>query len=269
MSNLTITEQEFHQLRRLLYQTAGISLAESKKLLVVGRLNKRLHSHGYDSFTPYLRRIIAGDESELRVMIDLLTTNETSFFREAKHFDLLRERVLARPDRRSPISIWSAACSSGEEPYTIAMVLMNALGSSVSWDILATDISTRILERAQSAHYAMERAQNIPPDYLRKYCLKGVRSQEGTFLIAPELRERVRFRHLNLTQSLPNEIGSFDYIFLRNVMIYFDLETKKKVVSAMLPKLRKGGYFFVGHSESLNGISNQLTPVCPSIYRKP
>jgi chemotaxis protein methyltransferase CheR len=269
LSNLTITEQEFHQLRRLLYQTAGISLAESKKLLVVGRLNKRLHSHGYDSFTPYLRRIVAGDESELRVMIDLLTTNETSFFRESKHFDLLREQVLARPDRQPPISVWSAACSSGEEPYTIAMVLMNSLGPSVPWDITATDISTRILDRAQTAHYAMERAQNIPADYLRKYCLKGVRSQEGTFLIAPELRERVRFRHLNLTQPLPNEIGSFDYVFLRNVMIYFDLETKKKVVSAILPKLRKGGYFFVGHSESLNGVNNQLAPVSPSVYRKP
>lgn len=269
MSNLTISEQEFHQLRRLLYQTAGISLADSKKLLVVGRLHKRLTSHGYDSFTSYLRRIVAGDESELRVMIDLLTTNETSFFREAKHFDLLREKVSARPKGPQPISVWSAACSSGEEPYTIAMVLRETLGASAQWGVLATDISTRILERAQTAHYAMERARTIPPNYLRKYCLRGVRSQEGTFLIAPELRERVRFRHLNLTQPLPNDLGSFDFVFLRNVMIYFDLETKQKVVRAILPKLRKGGYFFVGHSESLNGIDSSLTPVSPSVYRKP
>lgn len=269
LNKLSITDQEFEQLRRLLYQTAGISLSESKRQLVLGRLSKRLQANGHAGFTSYLRGIAAGDEAELRIMVDLLTTNETSFFRESKHFDLLREQVLARPNRQAPLSVWSAACSSGEEPYTIAMVLMGALGPSVPWEIVATDISSRILERAQSGHYAMERAKNIPREILHRYCLKGVRSQDGTFIIGPELRERVRFRYLNLIQPLPDSLGPFDFIFLRNVMIYFDQDTKRRVVSAMVPKLRKGGHFLVGHSESLNGINTDLAPVRPSVYRKP
>ena len=269
MNLVPISDPEFDQLRRLLYQTAGISMADSKRQLVMGRLSKRIVQRGFSDFTGYLRAIGAGDESELRVMIDLLTTNETSFFREPKHFEFLREYVLNRPNRQAPLSIWSAACSSGEEPYTIAMVLMNALGDSVPWDILGTDISTRILDRAQTGHYAMERARNIPPDFLRRYCLKGVRSQEGTFLIAPEVRERVRFRHFNLMHPAPDSLGSFEVIFLRNVMIYFDMETKRKVVANLLPRLRKGGYFLVGHSETLNGVNEQVVPERPSTYRKP
>lgn len=269
MKLLSITDREFDQLRRLLYQTAGISLADSKRQLVMGRLSKRLAQRGFDNFSGYLRAIAAGDESELRVMIDLLTTNETSFFREPKHFDFLREYVLKRPNRQSPLSIWSAACSSGEEPYTIAMVLMHALGDSVPWEILATDISTRILDRARTGHYALERARNIPMDYLKRYCLKGVRDQAGTFMIAPEVREHVRFRHFNLMHAAPEGMGQYDMIFLRNVMIYFDMETKRKVVANLLPRLRKGGYFLVGHSETLNGINEEVVAERPSTYRKP
>ncbi|NTV94597.1 MAG: protein-glutamate O-methyltransferase CheR [Thiobacillus sp.] len=269
MSNLTITDQEFSQLRRILYQNAGINLSDAKKVLVIGRLDKRLRSCGHSNFTTYLRKIAAGDESELRIMVDLLTTNETYFFREHKHFDFLRQQVQFRPNQKAPFAVWSAACSSGEEPYTLAMVLMDALGPAVQWDILASDISTRILERAQTGHYAMERAKNIPPDMLSKYCLKGVREQHGTFLMAREIRDRVRFRYLNLIEPLPNNIGPFDFIFLRNVMIYFDVETKRKVVSSLLKKLRSGGHLLVGHSENLAGIADELIGVRPAIYRKP
>lgn len=264
-----ISAAEFDQLRRLLQTHAGIALSDAKKHLVVGRLAPRLRHYGYASHTPYLRQIIAGDETEFQIMVDLLTTNETSFFREPKHFDLLRRIAAESSHRDGSFRVWSAACSSGEEPYTIAMVLMDTLGDGQPWDITATDISTRILDRARSAHYALERARTIPRDILRKYCLKGVRSQEGTFLIAPELRQRVTFRHLNLFQPLPDNLGQFDVIFLRNVMIYFDMDTKRKVVANLIPRLRREGYFLVGHSETLGGITDQLASEKPSIYRKP
>jgi chemotaxis protein methyltransferase CheR len=269
MNNLTITDQEFAQLRRILYQTAGIALSDAKKTLVIGRLNKRLLIGGHATYTSYLRNIASGDEAELRIMVDLLTTNETYFFREHKHFEFLRHHVLTRPNPKAPFSVWSAASSSGEEAYTTSMVLMDALGPDVQWDILGSDISTRILERAQSGHYAMERAKNIPMEFLRKYCLKGVREQEGTLLMNQEIRSRVRFRYLNLIEPLPDNIGPFDFIFLRNVMIYFDMETKRKVVGSLVNKLRRGGYFLVGHSESLTGINDTLVSERPATYRKP
>jgi chemotaxis protein methyltransferase CheR len=269
MQENRISDQEFNQLARLLYQIAGISLSPAKKPLVVGRLTKRLNATGAATFTEYLRQVTAGDEVELRIMIDLLTTNETSFFREPKHFDTLRQFIAQRSRTDPPLQIWSAASSSGEEPYTIAMVVADALGLNIGWQILGTDISTRVLERAESGHYAMERAQTIPQALLKRFCLKGVRQMEGTFLIAPELRQHVRFRHLNLIEPLPHDIGPFDVIFLRNVMIYFDTPTKQKIVNAMIPKLRSGGLFLVGHSETLNGITEELLSERPSTYRKP
>ena len=269
MNILTITDPEFAQLRRILYQTAGISLSDAKKTLVVGRLNKRLQLGNHASFTTYLRNIASGDADELRIMVDLLTTNETYFFREHKHFELLRHHVLTRPNPKAPFSVWSAASSSGEEAYTIAMVLMDALGPDVPWEIIGSDISTRILDRARTGHYAMERAKNIPKEFLRKYCLKGVREHEGTLLMTQEIRSRVQFRYLNLIEPLPDKIGPFDFIFLRNVMIYFDMDTKRKVVASLSTKLRRGGYFLVGHSESLTGINDSLISERPATYRKP
>lgn len=268
MTPLTLSDQEFQQLRRLLYQTTGISLADSKKPLVLGRLNKRLHTLGHTSFASYLRQVSGGDRGELQIMVDLLSTNETSFFREAKHFEILKEHLARRP-RSGGFRVWSAACSSGEEPYTIGMVLMDSLGAGSNWEILATDISTRVLERARSGHYILDRAKTIPQHYLRQYCLKGVRQQEGTFLIDPAIRNRIQFRQLNLIEPFPDNIGLFDVIFLRNVMIYFDMETKRHIVEAMAPKLRQGGYFFIGHSETLSGITGVFTPESPSVYRKP
>jgi chemotaxis protein methyltransferase CheR len=269
MSAVTINDQEFTQLRRVLFQSAGIALSDVKRTMVQSRLSKRVMAVGHASFTSYLRQIASGDAGELRIMVDLLTTNETSFFREPKHFDLLRDIALDRPRRDAPFSVWSAACSSGEEPYTIAMVLMDALGAGVSWDVQATDISTRVLERARTGHYALERAEKIPPAYLKKYCLKGMGEQAGTFLIDARLRERVRLLHLNLINPYPANMGPFDVIFLRNVMIYFENDTKRRIIEAMIPKLRRGGHFLVGHAETLNGITDKLVTVRPSVYRKP
>ncbi|THF63060.1 protein-glutamate O-methyltransferase CheR [Pseudothauera nasutitermitis] len=268
--NSGISDQEFSRFQALLYKLAGIYLAPSKKVLLVGRLTKRLRARGLDSFAEYYRLVSGGgDPAELQTMVDLLTTNETYFFREPKHFDFLRQEILPKRPRGTPFEVWSAACSSGEEPYTLAMVLADQLNEA-PWRITASDISTQVLERARRGHYPMERIDGIPPALLKKYCLKGVREQAGTFLVGKELRERVNFMQVNLIEA-PPAIGPFDVIFLRNVMIYFDQETKRKVVTNLLSRLKSGGWFIVGHSETLNGIvePQHLAAVRPTIYKKP
>jgi len=163
--------------------------------------------------------------------------------------------------------LWSAASSSGEEPYSLAMTLAEGLGTT-PWEVIGSDISSQVLAKARSGHYPMERASNLPHPLLVKYCLKGTGSQQGTFLIDRALRNRVHFIQVNLNDTLP-DLGEFDVIFLRNVMIYFDQPTKSKVVARLIPRLKPGGYFIVSHSESLNGVSDALKLVSPSIYRKP
>ncbi len=264
-----ITDAEFAQFQRLIYQIAGISLADSKKVLLVGRLGKRLRALGLATFGEYHRLVARGDApDERQTMVDLLTTNETYFFREEAHFDFLRQVVLPQRPAGRPFDVWSAASSTGEEIYTLCMVLADELGVDAPWSIFGSDISTRVLAVAQRGLYWLDRTRGLPQSYLRKYCLKGVRSQEGGFLIAPELRRHTRFLQINLNATLP-EIGKFDLIFLRNVMIYFDNETKRQVVDRIVEKLRPGGYLIVGHSESLNGINDTLKPVKPTIYRLP
>ncbi len=264
----TLSDQEFSQFRHLIYDIAGISLSEAKKPLVSGRLAKRLKHHGVARYADYFRLICERDHAaELQTAVDLLTTNETYFFRESKHFDFLREHIVPEQDGRAPFRVWCGASSSGEEPYTIAMTLAEVLGAK-PWEVLASDLSTRVLATARRGQYPMSRAESIPPEYLRKYCLKGVGRHEGTFLIERTLRERVRFEQINLVKPLPR-LGEFDVIFLRNVMIYFDAPTKREVVARMLPLLKPGGHFIVSHSESLNGITEALRLVSPSIYRKP
>ncbi|MEI8171644.1 MAG: protein-glutamate O-methyltransferase CheR, partial [Rhodoferax sp.] len=191
----------------------------------------------------------------------------TYFFREIKHFDFLREQALAARNRAKPFRVWSAASSSGEEAYSIAMVLADCL-ESTPWEILGTDISTQVLQGAARALYTMERARHIPPAYLRRFCLKGTGEHEGRLLIDRSLRSRVLFRHLNLNVPLPN-LGQFDFVFLRNVMIYFSDDTKREVVARVISTLKPGGHFCVGHSESLNNISQAVNMVSPSIYCKP
>lgn len=263
-----ITDQEFAQFQKLIYDIAGISMSAAKKALVTGRLAKRLAHHGVETFNEYfqiLQRDGAG--GELRIAVDLLTTNETYFFREPKHFEFLRDQILPAVRAGRPFRIWSAACSSGQESYTLAMVLADSLGD-MPWDVFGSDLSSRVLERARSAQYVLEQAAKIPRAYLSKYCLKGVGAQDGTFVIDRALRHRVKFGQINLNQSLP-DVGEFDVIFLRNVMIYFNQDTKRKVVQRLLEKLRPGGIFIVGHSENLTGIVDGLIVLKPSIYRKP
>jgi chemotaxis protein methyltransferase CheR len=261
-----ITESEFAQFRGLIYDVAGIHMSDAKKALVSGRLAKRVKYFGLSSYGEYFELLKNRTRDELQTAVDLLTTNETFFFREARHFDFLREHILPHwgtGQRR----VWSAACSSGEEAYTLAMVLAEHAPAR-SWEIVGTDISTRVVEKARSGHYPMERARNISREYLTRYCLKGAGSQEGTFLVDRALRERCRFEHANLKQDL-GKLGMFDLIFLRNVLIYFDLDTKRLVVSRLLRQLKPDGWLMVGHSESLNGVTDAVTMIAPSIYRKP
>jgi len=269
MDNPSITDQEFSRFQALIYKIAGIQLSDAKKVLVVGRLSRRLKHYGMTSFAQYYQLVTSHEEKgELQTMVDLLTTNETYFFREPKHFEFLSQELLPQVRPGSPYAIWSAACSSGEEPYTLAMVLADKLGMNAPWKITASDISTAVLARAQTGHYPMERTEGIPQAYLKKFCLKGVRSEAGTLLICKELRSRIDFRQVNLTQPAP-DVGPFDVIFLRNVMIYFDMDTKRQVVANLLTRLKPGGHFIVGHSESLNGITDKLITIRPTIYRKP
>jgi chemotaxis protein methyltransferase CheR len=263
-----ISEREFEAIRAWIRGAAGINLSEQKKALVVGRLASRLRHYGLERYGEYFELLQGGAQpDELQVAVDLLTTNETHFFREPKHFDFLRERILAGHPVGRAFRVWSAASSSGEEPYSIAMTLAEALGEA-PWEVVASDLSSRVLARAQTAHYPMARAKSIPRPLLSKYCLRGIGAQEGTFLVDPRLRSRVRFMQVNLVEPLP-PLREFDAIFLRNVMIYFDADTKREVISRMLPHLARGGHIIVGHSESLNGMSQALESVQPSIYRRP
>ncbi|HLT98357.1 MAG TPA: CheR family methyltransferase [Burkholderiaceae bacterium] len=265
----SISDAEFRQFQELLLDITGISLAPTKRALVSSRLAKRLHYWELNSFGDYLKLINSGEHPEERQLtIDLLTTNETYFFREPRHFDFVRNHVLPGLSRGRAVRCWSAACSSGEEPYSLAMLFADVLGMEGGWELLGSDISHRMLVRARKGHYLLDRTHHIPPEYLSRFCLKGVNSQDGTFLVRPELRKRLMLRQINLNQALPS-IGEFDLIFLRNVLIYFNPETKREVVTRIMGALRPGGYLIVGHSESLNGVVNGLETVKPSIYRRP
>lgn len=267
MNQPALSDKEFLQFQTMIYEIAGISMSSAKKPLVSGRLAKRVKHHGLDSYGEYFKLLMKnGGDGELQTAVDLLTTNETYFFREPKHFEFMRDKVLPTRKPGKPFRVWSAASSSGEEPYSIAMLLADVLGEA-PWELIGSDISSRILERARSGLYAMERAEDIPKHYLSRFCLKGTGSQQGKFLISKQLRDRVHYRHVNLNDALP-KLGEFDVIFLRNVMIYFDLETKRQVVERMIPMLSDGGHLIIGHSESLNGVTDRLKVVMPSVYRK-
>jgi chemotaxis protein methyltransferase CheR len=262
-----ISDTDFRKIRDWFYHRAGIHLSDQKKALVSGRLAARLRHHRVTRFGDYFNLLQGGAHpDEPQVAIDLLTTNETSFFREPKHFDFLRDHIVPAHPAGTALRVWSAACSSGEEPYSIGITLASCLGGA-PWEILASDISQRVLERAQAAIYPMERARSFKRPDLLAHCLKGQGRYEGTFQIAPHITSRVRFKQINLNTALP-PIGEFDLIFLRNVMIYFEGPTKQQVVDRVLACLRPRGYLMIGHAESLNGLASDTKLLAPSIYRK-
>lgn len=263
----TISDQDFSNFQRFIFEAAGITLSPAKKALVCGRLAKRVHAYQLNSYAEYFAMLKGkSNPAEVQVAIDLLTTNETYFFREPKHFDLLRTLASSHTGS-APFRVWSAASSSGEEAYSIAMVLADSLAGR-PFEVIGTDISSRVLSAARAGHYPEQRAKNMPIHYRKQFCLRGIGEQAGTLLIDKALRAKVRFAQANLNDSLP-DLGIFDVIFLRNVMIYFNGETKRKVVARVLAQLKSGGHFCIGHSESLNGISDAVLQVAPSVYRKP
>lgn len=266
VSGPKLSDAEFDRFRDFIFQAAGIHLSAGKKSMVQGRLAKRVAAHGLPSFAAYHALVASGEGGEAQAAIDLLTTNETYFFREPRHFDLLRTLAKQAPLDR-PLRVWSAACSSGEEPYSIAMVLAQQRGAG-AWQVLGTDISSRMLARARQALYPLSRCQHIPPDFLKQYCLKGQGAHEGHLRVHRPLREAVQWQQLNLQEGLANA-QPFDIIFLRNVMIYFDLATKRHVVDLLLQRLKPGGHLLVGHSETLNDVSTAVKTVAPAVYRKP
>lgn len=268
MSISPITTEEFECFRRLIYDHAGIALAPEKKVMVASRLAKRLDHFGLSTYGDYFRLVKGFDHPhEFQILVNILTTNETYFFREPKHFEFFRDEIL-KPWRGERFRVWSAACSTGEEAYSLAMVMAENLGMR-EWNVFGSDISTRVLDSARNGVYLLDRLENMDSRYLEKYCLKGVRSQEGFFKVDAKIRNRVTFEQVNLKSPLPPNIGKFDVIFLRNVLIYFDNETKTQVVERLLTVLKPGGYFFVSHSESLHRVTEKLQLIKPSIYRKP
>jgi chemotaxis protein methyltransferase CheR len=261
-----ISDAEFSKFQRFIYEAAGITLAAGKKILVTSRLARRLQHCECTTYAEYLHLLASGQRpEEVQIAVDLLTTNETYFFREPRHFEFLREQVRRSP-RASPPRVWSAAGSTGEEAYSIAMVLEDCMQGH-PWEVIASDISVRVIAKARAGHYPMERARNIPLPYLQRFCLKGDGRQEQTLLVERSLRNKVRFLQVNLNAPLPN-IGKFDFVFLRNVLIYFNADTKRDVVARVLGQLKPGGWLFIGHSENLRDITDAVTLFAPSIFQK-
>jgi chemotaxis protein methyltransferase CheR len=267
-----LSAAEFDGIRRLLFDVSGISIGPGKEALVAGRLQRRLDALGLKGFGEYLQRIRAsGNNDELQIAIDLLSTNETYFWREPQHFDALALQAREVAARGERFDVWSAASSSGEEAYSIAMVLEEvARGTrpALGWTIFGSDISQRVLERARRGHYPMERAQRLPQALLHRYCLRGEGEYAGTLLVQRALRERTRFERLNLIEPLP-AIGPFDAVFLRNVLIYFEQATKAQVIRAVASRLKPGGRLYVGLSESLHQVAGALVPQAPGVYALP
>ena len=275
-AQLSVTPELFRKFQKLVYTETGIWLGPSKTALLCGRLYRRLKALGIRSLELYYERVSAVDgRDELARMIDAITTNETRFFREPKQFDFLVEQAFPRwqrdaaEGRRSKrVRIWSAGCSSGEEPYSMAMLLAKHLPADDGWDVrlLATDISNRVLERARKGIYDLDRSTDIPKDLLRRFMLQGANDCQGQMKVQVGIQQMVEFCHLNLSQQPYVVQGPYDVILCRNVLIYFDAAAKQKVVANLVGHLSAGGFLFVGHAENLTNLSPQLRSVEPSIY---
>ena len=267
--NEAMSDAEFQLFQQLIHQTCGIHLTPNKKQLLVSRLHKRmdaLRMKGFKEYREYVTEPSHGEEFSL--MLNAVSTNKTDFFRESVHFDFLAQKVYPKIRNQSQIRIWCAASSSGEEPYTLAMTLAEALGStSRDVKILATDISTKVLAEGEQGIYSEDTVSPVPQIYLKKYFLKGQGRWNGHYLVREELKELISFRRLNLMQPFPLK-GLFDFIFCRNVMIYFDKPTREELVAKLANQLQPGGYLFIGNAESLSGLKTTLKYVQPAIYQR-
>jgi len=273
-----ISTHEFQQLRELIYTHTGISLSDHKHILVCSRLAKRLRHYGMTRYSDYYAYLTNDDHdgSELREMINAITTNKTDFFREAHHFNFLTNYVF--PAYKSKVRgvregrelrIWSAGASTGEEAYTLAMTVLEAFSLPFSREIklLATDIDTNVLNHAAKGIYTAEQANKIPERLLHRYFHKGKDAHEGKVMAKPELKSLIAFRHLNLQETPWPMQRRFDVIFCRNVIIYFDKPTQARIISRFCQSLKPNGYLMLGHSESLHGLNAKFSHVGHSIYQ--
>jgi chemotaxis protein methyltransferase CheR len=270
-----LTDAEFGRFRELVEAEVGIHLSSVKQALVNARLLSRIRELGLANFHEYYERVVASPHDELIRFINAICTNETRFFREPAQFEYLRTTLAsswcreADAHRRARrVRVWSAACSSGEEPYTLAMTLLTCLPPDWSVEIIATDISTKVLDKAVKAVYPMERLKEIPSELHQRFLLRGVGSRSGSFRIGPSARAAVTFQRENLVTGDFNGLGRFDLILCRNVLMYFRPETRREVVSRLLRQLTPAaGQLFVGHSESLHGLDLGVETIAPTIYR--
>lgn len=264
----------FNKFRSLIYQKTGINLSSEKKELLHARLGKRLRACKISSFEEYYDLIVHDPGSaEFTQFVNSISTNFTSFFRELGHFKLLEESLLpqlsVRAANRNPLQIWSAACSSGEEPYTLAMVLEEYFQRhrGNGFRIVATDISTRVLEQARNGVYPAERIEKVPEPLLRRYFQRGVGKSTGYFRVKSVIRERIAFQYFNLMERFPWQ-NEMDIIFCRNVMIYFDRQTQEQLVQKFYNALAGGGYLLIGHSESISSLSHHFRQLEATVFQK-
>ena len=270
-----LDDRLFARFQALVHRESGIWLSAAKRALLVGRLARRLRAREVGSFKEYYD-LVEVDVVERTHMLDCITTNETHFFREPRHFAFLDQIVFPswraeaeRGARARRVRVWSCACSTGEEPFSLAMTLLRAFPPGSGWDleILASDLSTAVLARARTATWALERSAELTTGDLRAFMLKGTGPQEGFMRAGPELRALVRFARLNLNDASYPGLGRFDLLFCRNVLMYFDPRVKEQVVGRLLGHLAPGGHLFIGHAESLSGTSLPLRCVVPTIYQ--
>ncbi|HEX6098256.1 MAG TPA: protein-glutamate O-methyltransferase CheR [Thermoanaerobaculia bacterium] len=271
---MNLTTREFGRFQSLIHRQAGIFLPEAKQALVVARLGRRLRELGLDNFGAYFE-LVEADPAEHTLMLDAICTNETRFFREPRQFEFLDTDVLPRWRQRGEgglapkrIRAWSAACSTGEEPYSLAMLLRTHFPLAGGWtvEILASDLSTKVLAAAREAVWPIERAEDIPADYRRAYMLRGFRGEEGKMRAQPNITSMVEFQRINLNDERYPVDGPFDLIFCRNVLIYFDRETKAAVIDRLTRHLSPTGLLFLGHSETLHTANHALKHVGPTAY---
>jgi chemotaxis protein methyltransferase CheR len=276
-SPMALSAAEFKMFRDLIFEKSGINLHEGKKELLRTRLGSRIRAKELRSFKDYYD-LINKDKTDVELMglLDAISTNLTSFFREVNHFHFLEKTIIpeivtkGRQSNNKELRCWSAGCSSGEEPYTIILSLLNNPEISETWKIkmLATDISVEMLEKAFRAVYAEEKINTVPKEMVRKYFVKGTNDKEGLYRVRQEISKLVQFKRFNLmTKSFPFS-HKFNFIFCRNVMIYFDKPTQEVLISKFYNALARGGYLLIGHSESLTGIEHQFKYVLPTIYKK-
>jgi chemotaxis protein methyltransferase CheR len=271
----TISTREFALFQALIQREAGIYLSQAKRDLLVNRLAPRLRELGCQKFEDYYR-VADEDDAERVRMLDRICTNETQFFREPRHFEFLEQRIYpewhARADagkRPRRVRIWSSACSTGEEPYSVAMSLLSSF-SPQTWDlhVLATDLSTRALEKATRGVWAVDRSNQIPEPHLKSFMLRGTRSQEGKMKASTDLRAIIEFRRFNLTAESYPYRESFDVIFCRNVLIYFDVAVRRHVLDHLADCLTKEGILFLGHAETACGLTSRLRAIMPTVYQR-